>query len=247
MGCSPAPTVSIFLYKNSSGYKFASPYYPSIPASPTSCDPSWQAKLSEDAYGKVLGRVLDFLCTDSTPEEKRSVFLVLNWEDSSAAQFLKAALSLPSVKSDQNLRIAIVSDLLHWNDLSVLPMAEDDLFNRSVQSVFFPKSNLVLAVSGLEPKISIPLLARVLKMPEPDERGAAARFLEYTNSQDAVGVLLSDLDDPDREVQFAVMQSLGNLTNQRQWRPTTIDTDSHWEACIAHWRDFEKQTKRVAP
>ena len=116
-----------------------------------------------------------------------------------------------------------------------------------MQSVFFPKSNLVLAVSGLEPKISIPLLARVLKMPEPDERGAAARFLEYTNSQDAVGVLLSDLDDPDREVQFAVMQSLGNLTNQRQWRPNTIDTDSHWEACIAHWRDFEKQTKRVAP
>jgi len=38
--------------------------------------------------------------------------------------------------------------------------------------------------------------------------------LQYTNSQSAIDVRLTDLDDPDGEVQFAVMQSLGNLTNR---------------------------------
>jgi len=142
--------------------------------------------------------------------------------------------------------MSIVSHLLHWKDSSVLPLAEADLFDQSVQSPFFPKSNLVLAMSSLDPQISIPLLARVLKLPQPDERVAAARFLEYTNSQAALDVLLSALDDPDRQVQFAVMQSLGNLTNQHQWRPNSIDSDSHWDSCIKHWREFEKQTKTAA-
>jgi HEAT repeat protein len=139
------------------------------------------------------------------------------------------------------LRMAIVSDPLHWKDLSVLPLAEEDLFDQSVESPFYPKWNLVLAISSLEPQISVPLLARVLKSPEPEDRVAAARFLEYTDSQTALDVLLSALDDPDREVQFAVMQSLGNLTNQHWWRPNTVDPDSHWSVCIEHWWEFEAQ------
>jgi HEAT repeats len=234
----------MFLNKTPSGYKFVSPYSPSLPASPKPCGLNWQVQLGEDAYHKVLQRVLGLLCTDSTSEEKQSALFVLNWtEDSSAAPFLKAALSLPNVKSNPTLRMAIVSDLLHWKDLSVLSLAEEDLFDQSVQSSSYPKSNLVLAISSLEPPISVPLLARVLKLPQPEERVAAARFLEYTNSQTALDILLSALDDPDRQVQFAVMQSLGILTNQHWWRPRTLDPDSHWDVCIEHWREFEAQRK----
>ena len=93
-------------------------------------------QLGKDAYHAVLQHVLELLCTDSTPEEKQSALFVLNWaEDSSAAPFpLKAALNLPNVKSNPTLRMAIVSDLLHWKDLGVLPLAEEDLFDQSVQS-----------------------------------------------------------------------------------------------------------------
>jgi hypothetical protein len=232
----------IFLNKTATGYRFTSPYSPSIPASPEACGPDWQVQLGEDSYQRVLQRLLSLLCTNSTSEMKQSALFVLNWdEDSSAAPFLKAALNLPGITSNPNLRMCIVSGLLHWRDLSVLPLAETDLFDESVHSSY--KSNLVLAISSLDPQTSIPLLARALKLPEPDVRVAAARFLEYTNSHAALDVLLSALDDPDKQVQFAVMQSLGNLTNQHQWRPTTIDSDSHWDACIAHWREFEEQTK----
>ena len=243
-GLAPNAYRVVFLKKTATGYGFVSPYYPSIPAASKSCGPNWQVQLGEDAYHKVLQRLLDLLCTDSAAEEKQSALFDLNWnEDSSAAPFLRAALNLRDVKSTATLRMSIVSDLLHWNDLSVLPLAEEDLFDRSVKSPFYPKSNLVLAISSLEPHTSIPLLARVLKSPEPEERVAAARFLEYTNTQTALDILLSALDDPDREVQFAVMQSLGNLTNQHWWRPRTLDPDSHWNVCIEHWREFKVQRK----
>jgi HEAT repeat protein len=200
--------------------------------------------LGEDAYLKVLQSLLGSLCTDSSSEEKRAALFVLNWdEDSAAAPFLKAALNLPIVKSDPTLRMAILSDLLKWKDVSVLPLAEEDLFDQSVQSPFYGKSNLVLAISSLDPQVSIPLLARVLKSPQTEDRVAAAQFLQYTNSQSALDSLFSALDDPDRDVQFAVMQSLGNLTKEHRWRPTTIDADSNWDACILHWREFETKRK----
>jgi hypothetical protein len=230
----------IFLNKTSSGYRFASPYYPSIPASPTACGENWQVQLEKDAYHAVLQRVLELLCTDSTSSEKQSALFALQWDqDSDAAPFLKAALNIPTVKSDPTLRMCIAGYLLHWKDRSVLPIAEEDLFDPSVKSRSWPKSNLVLAISSLEPQTSIPLLARVLRSPDAEDRLAAARFLEYTKSPNALPILLSALDDSDRQVQFAVMQSLGNLTNQYEWRPTTIDTDSHWNAYIQHWREFE--------
>jgi hypothetical protein len=233
----------IFLNQTAEGYKFVSPYYPSLPAGPKTCGPSWQVQLGEDTYHKVLQRVLDLLCADSGSEEKMSAVFALSIEDSSAAPFLKAALNIPNVKSDPTLRMSIVSDLLSWGDLNVLPLAEKDLFDQSVRSSFNPKSNLVRAISMLEPRISIPLLARVLELPQPEERLAAARFLEYTNSQDALDVLLWHLEDTDRQVQFAVMQSLGNLTKQHWWRPRTIDPDPHWDVCIQHWREFAAQRK----
>jgi hypothetical protein len=132
-GLAPNTYRVVFLKKTTTGYVFVSPYYPSLPAAPKSCGPNWQIELGEDAYHKVLQRVLNVLCTTSGLEEKRVALFTLNWnQDSSAAPFLKAALSLPNVKSDPTLRMSIVSDLLQWKDLTVLSLAEEDLFDRSV-------------------------------------------------------------------------------------------------------------------
>ena len=246
-GLAPNTYRVVFLRKTTTGYLFVSPYYPSLPAAPKSCGPNWQVELGEDAYHKVLQRVLNVLCTISSPEEKRVALFTLNWnQDSSAAPFLKVALNLPQIKSDPVLRISVLSALLEWKDLSVLPLAEDELFRPSQPSEGYLR-NLILAMSSLDPRISVPLLSRALKLPDPDVRGAAAQFLQHTKSEGALDSLLSALDDPDRNVQFAVMQSLGNLTRQYEWRPHTDTTESDplWIACIQHWREFGAQRKRT--
>lgn len=237
----------VFLSQTPTGYAFTSPYTPSLPASPESCGPNWPADPGQDAYQKVLQAILDVLCTSSDLQEKGLALGTLNWaQDSSAAPFLKAVLTLPEVKADPVLRTSIIGDLLEWKDLTVLPLAEDDLFLPSQHTEAYLKSNLLLAASSLDPKVSVPLLTRALKLPEPEARVGAARFLEYTHSDTALDGLLSALDDPDREVQFAVMQSLGNLTDQHQWRPNTIETDARWSSCIQHWREFGGRRRALA-
>ena len=187
----------------------------------------------------MLQRVLDVLCSPSTPEEKQAALDTLHWgQDSSAASFLKAALKLPEVSSNPVLRTAILGDLLKWKDLSVLPLRRMTYFSLPGTYARTVKSNLLLAISSLDPQISVPLLTRALRLPEPEARVGAARFLQYTNSENALDGLLSALDDANREVQFAAMQSLGNLTNQHQWRPQTTEYDDSWFACIRHWREF---------
>ncbi len=236
----------VFLKKTPKGYAFASPYYAALPASPTSCGRQWGIDLGNDAYHEVLHRVLDVLCTPSGVEEKRLAVGTLNWgEDSSATPFLNAVMSLPDVKADPVLRTSIISGLLKWKDLTVLSLAEDELFLPSGHTEGYLKSNLLLAVSSLDPQISVPLLTRALKLPEPEARVAAARFLEYTDSNTALDGLLTALDDTDRDVQFAVMQSLGNLTNQHQWRPQTTETNAAWFGCIQHWREFGMQRRTL--
>ena len=235
----------LFLRKTGDGYAFVSPYSPSLPASSRLCGAEWQLRLGEDAYRKVLQRVLDVLCTSSTTGDKLAALNILNWgEDSSVAPFLKAALNLPEVNSNPLLRTTILGDLLKWKDLSVLPLAENDLFEPSKHVDANLKSNLLLAISSLNPHLSVPLLTRALTLSEPEARVGAARFLEYTNSDTAVDGLLSALDDRDRDVQFQIMQSLGNLTNQRQWRPQTTTKDATWLACIEHWHEFGEQRRR---
>lgn len=234
----------VFLKTTAQGFMFVNPYAPSLAARPKRCDSNWQAKLGEDAYHRVLVRVLSSLCTPSSHEEKNRALSILNWnEDSSVAPFLEAALNFPEVQSDDGARSSILSDLLAWKDLSALPAAEQELFDPSKHTAGYLKSNIVLAISRLDAQVSIPLLARTLKLPETDVRVAAARFLQYTNSQDAIDVLLTDLDDTDHEVQFAIMQSLGNLTNQHSWRPSSTAADSQWYECLNHWREFEVERR----
>jgi hypothetical protein len=238
--------LQVFLKRTPTGYAFASPYTASLPASPASCGPNWPVEPEQDAYHEVLQAILDVLCTSSDFQEKRMALATLRWDqDSSAAPFLKAVMALPDVKADPVLRTSIIGDLLEWKDLTALSLAEDDLFLPSQHTDAYLKSNLLLAVSSLDPRLSVPLLTRALKLPEPEARVGAARFLEYTHSDTALDGLLSALDDPDRDVQFAVMQSLGNLTNQHRWRPNTIETDARWFACIQHWREFGERRRSV--
>jgi hypothetical protein len=233
----------VFLKKTPTGYAFDQT--PALPASETSCDPNWSGDVSRDAYQVVLERIVGVLCTTTDLEEKRRALMTVNpeEEDVSAAPSLRAAMNLSDVRADPVLRTEIIADLLRSKDTSVLPLAEDELFLTQAEGSLKP--NLLFAISSLDPRISVPLLTRALTLPEPEARVSAARFLEYTKSPATVDALLSALDDPDPEVQFAVMQSLGNLTNQYSWRPGTTETNSFWFDCLEHWHEFRERHRRT--
>ena len=63
----------IFLNKTAAGYRFTSPYSPSIPAGPKSCGPDWQVQLGEDTYQRVLQRLLNLLTKNCSVVRRTSV------------------------------------------------------------------------------------------------------------------------------------------------------------------------------
>src|SRR5512146_327908 len=75
-------------------------------------------------------------------------------------------------------------------------------------------------------------------------RSSAAQALYQTDSQLAITALLTDLKDPDPGAAFAVMQGLGNLTKQYEWRPKTTEPNADWFRCLSHWREFGQDWKR---
>jgi|KBSMisStaDraftv2_1062788.scaffolds.fasta_scaffold02089_7 hypothetical protein len=238
-GLRPNTYAIVFLKKTAQGYGLASPYTPFLAVTEKSCGANWPVHLADDPYAKTLERALSALCVPSSRDERKlALFHLSVQEDLSVLPFLKAALSLPQNSSDPQVRVTILAHLLAWKDLGMLPLAERDLFEPSAAIPGEMKWNLLLAISGLDPQTSLPLLARALKLPDSEARLAAARALEYTNSSKAVDVLLTGLEDPDRGALFAVMQSLGNLTKHYSWRPGTIDTDAHWNECLEHWREI---------
>lgn len=62
-------------------------------------------------------------------------------------------MALPDVRTDPVLRTSIIGDLLEWKDLTALSLAEDDLFLPSQHTDAYLKSNLLLAVSSLDPRL----------------------------------------------------------------------------------------------
>jgi hypothetical protein len=50
-------------------------------------------------------------------------------------------------------------------------------------------------------------------------------------------VLLPLVDDPDSEVAWNAMHSLGELTNHLDWRPISKDSPD-WIRCINLWHEY---------
>jgi len=74
----------------------------------------------------------------------------------------------------------------------------------------------------------------------PEMRTSAAEAIYETNSVAGIPPLLR-ADDPDAQVAFAVMQGLGNLTENYEWRPKSTEPDANWFRCLNHWREYRQR------
>jgi len=139
-------------------------------------------------------------------------------------------------RQDEFLRTVTLVALLFHRDESAVNMAESELLSGGYA---YWKSNLLFALTrAVRPSRSIPIIAQALTAPTAQMRTSAAVAIYQTNSPEGIPPLLRSLEDPDPEVAFAVMQGLGNLTKQYEWRPKSTKLDDDWFRCLNHWRDF---------
>jgi HEAT repeat protein len=159
---------------------------------------------------------------------------------------LRAALNNSAAATDPDFRNGLLAALVRREDITVLPQLQAELFSAGEGKRLNSRGNLIFALQFIDGKTSVPILARALKLPDGELRQDAARAMQNTGSADpqqAIDALLSALDDPDRDVQFSVMQSLGYLNRETYWRPHTTNPkedfgNPYWNECLNHWRQF---------
>jgi HEAT repeat protein len=230
----PKSTRLIFLKSVGDHYEFTDGSYLSLVCTPEA--PSITPLL--DTFDQVLMHITEALFSDSVNRgEKAEALRQLGAvKTDSVIPALRRFVQGDVAREDDFLRSeALVALLLH-KDESVVEAAGSELLSGR------PESNLLFAITrAVQPSRSIPILARVLAGSTAQMRTSAAVAIYQTDSAAGIPPLFEALDDTDREVAFAVMQGLGNLTHQYEWRPESTELDGDWFRCLSHWREYRQR------
>jgi len=219
-------------------YTFASPYYPGVFASPSGGAATEPIGGSEEQiFHKVLeemGRFIDS-SDEYGPERTRQLRQLAFVNDSTVHEIAAKVVR----DSNPDLRGQAMFTLLRLKDRTYLPMAREEILhdaNGSGSDVHV--GNLILAITQEFPASdSIDVLRVTAKAPNSALRRTVAYAARSTRSPLTIPILLPLVDDPDDEVAWNAMHSLGELTKHLNWRPTSKEPEE-WQRCLNLWHSF---------
>jgi len=232
----PNSTGLVFLKSVGDRYEFTNGSYLSVvcsPEGPGNAEPP-------DAFNRVLSLITGALFSANVPQQEKAKAIrqLGAVEADSVIPALRTFVQGDLAREDQFLRTEALVALLWHKDESVVDAAESELLGGSSP---YWKSNLLFAITrAVGPSRSIAVLAQVLAGSSAPMRTSAAVAIYQTNSAAGIPPLLSALDDADPQVAFAVMQGLGNLTQNYAWRPKSTELDANWFRCLNHWREYRQ-------
>ena len=149
--------------------------------------------------------------------------------------------------SNPDLRDMAIFTLLRLKDASYLPMAREEILRAANESgTDGDADNLVLAITQEFPgSESVGVLKAGAKARSAQLRRTIAYAARSTRSPSAIPILLPLVDDPDDEVAWNAMHSLGELTNHLDWRPKSKESEE-WQRCLGLWHSFSTSPTSAA-
>jgi hypothetical protein len=234
----PNATRLVFLRGVDGHYEFTDGSYLSVVCAP---EPS-TSDSSPDTLSRVLSLLVDAVfSTNVSEQDKAEAIRQLGAVDrATVVPPLRTFVASEVGRQSEFLRTEALVALLNHKDESVVGLAESELVSGSDS---YWKSNLLFALTqAVPPSRSIPILAKAFALPGAQMRASAAVAIYQTDSSLGIPPLLEALDDTDPEVAFAVMQGLGNLTKDYEWRPESMERDANWFRCLDHWHEFRKRS-----
>jgi hypothetical protein len=223
----------VFFLKSgrSEAAEFTNLYYPlvlSVPGAAVNGD------RPIDRVVSAVGRVLE--STHSTASERMNAVFTLSRSKSAASTAaLRAALRNPSVEG----RLSAAGALLERNDITGLDLTADSLLHGSPDTSLPLYHNVLYGISeGVKDVHAVPVLKTLLDSRDSEIRRAAASALMHTQSQDAIGPLLTTLQDSDFDTRYYSAVGLAEITGQTDWRPNEEDFRSDQAKYLKHWREW---------
>lgn len=141
--------------------------------------------------------------------------------------------------SNPKLQAAALFTLLRAKDASYLLMAREEILKAASGSGNTESArNLVLAITQEFPAAeSMSVLKAGALGNNTELRTTIAYAARSTRSADAIPILLPLVDDPDGEVAWNAMHSLGELAEHLDWRPTSRES-AEWQRCLNLWHEY---------
>jgi len=229
---------TFFLKRSPTGFTFASPYYPSVPAGLTAV-----ASEANTVIDRVAGSIAGVLSTraSSVPDRLEAVSALGKARSSVSLAALKEALKQPN----QEIQVRAAIALLELNDVAGLAVARNVL----AQPVAY-RDDLVQSVRNGVAQLradeaAVPALAQLMSSNDTHTRRAAASALWHTASPKASASLARGLDDPDREVRFYSVVGLATLTGEKAWQPNMEEYFRNEPKFLEYWRRRVKGDRRT--
>lgn len=221
----------VFLKQEGNRFEIADPYYPSLPAVPSSSGddgPALESILNE------LSAVLESRNTSSNDKEV-AVWTLRTVNNTRSTEALRRAVST----EEGTIKLNAVAALLARNDLAALPIAEQvlDAPLGSVRDDVY--QNLASAIEvGVSNPQAIPVLIDLLRNQHVRVRRAAAFALHNTKSQLAIKGLVAALSDSDVEVRYYAVIGLAEITDHNDWRPLEEQFRSDEAKYLTYWKNW---------
>jgi len=219
----------LFLRAVNGVYEFASGYYPSVIATPST--PLPVADPLARVY-HVLAAVLS--SPDVSADDKRQAVYVLY---QSGNDETRAALHVLAADPDLLLAGDATAALIFDNDLSILSVAERILSKPAVYPLE-AVANVRGAIGEIKDARAVPNLARLVRSPDVETRRAAAYALRQSRSPAAIDALGAALEDDDLDVKYSAVAGLSEITGQTDGMPSIPLFRSNPEPYLARWKEW---------
>jgi len=229
-------------------YTFASPYYPGVFASAsdaTSAQSETNAASEEQTYHKVLEEMGRFIDSPDEygPERTRQLWQLAFVND----PIVHEVAAMVVRDSNPDVRGQAMFTLLRLKDRAYLPMAREEILrDANGQGSDVHVGNLILAITEEFPASdSIDLLRTAAKSRNSALLRTVAFAARSTQSPLTIPILLPLVDDPDDEVAWNAMHSLGELTKHLDWRPRSKEPEE-WHRCLNLWHSFAASSAQAS-
>ena len=187
-------------------------------------------------------RILD--SSSSTPGERRWAWRQL-WRIRSPASNAVLAKAAADQPPPSNALAACL--LASHGEISHLALAEETLMQPSLPEKweFFPNAGMLISQIG-DPRAA-PILARLMKAPDPRVRQGAAQSLRHMITGDSVEALIGGLNDPDWEVRWLSVMGLAEIvgpTDGERWHPDDKRFKTEEKKYLDHWNAWAARRPR---
>ena len=229
----------VFLRRAGSGYVFADPYHPSLPATNLLV-----GAVDSDPVKAVIVQLANVLVSPTVSRSERNEVQEIDYALPNDEYFLAILRSGLHNLSDPEARQIVQRQLVLHGDISELPAVTKLLLNAA--EIPDQRIGLLYVIGNhVTDARALPMIKPLLDSNDSQVRTAAAEALWHIGSQTALEPAAKALNDSDGQVRYYAIRALADITHQPQWGPSIPEYEENGKKYLDYWLDWAKSAATV--